>query len=55
MKKLLFAFSAALLLAVCDDLYRIGGSNAQRDLFEQLLIDTRLRANETQAAADLLF
>ena len=46
--------TAELLNAVREDLHQIGGSNAQRDLFEQLLIDAHLRTGDSRGAAGLL-
>lgn len=46
---------AVLLLApVRQQLWRIGGSHAQRDLFEQILLDARLRAGHWDAARKTL-
>jgi tetratricopeptide (TPR) repeat protein len=42
------------LLPVRSQLRRIGGSHAQRDLFNQLLIDAAWRAGRLDAARDLL-
>ena len=42
------------LLSVRPKLRRIGGSNAQRDLFEQVLIEAAVRAGLNQQAAALL-
>jgi tetratricopeptide (TPR) repeat protein len=42
------------LAAVRDRIRRIGGSHAQRDLFEEMLIDSALRAGEAEAAKGLL-
>jgi tetratricopeptide (TPR) repeat protein len=47
-------YAAAMdgLLAVRREIWRIGGSHAQRDLFEEMLIDAALRAGpESQAKA----
>ena len=46
--------AAELMCQVRGDLHRIGGSNAQRDLFEQLLIDAQMRARQKPAALQLL-
>ena len=35
-------------------LVTLGGSNAQRDVFEETLVEARLRAGQTEAAMDLL-
>jgi tetratricopeptide (TPR) repeat protein len=43
-----------LLLPIHDRFRRIGASHAQRDLFEQLLIDAAWRARRFHVAADLL-
>jgi tetratricopeptide (TPR) repeat protein len=42
------------LVAVRDQIWRIGGSHAQRDLFEEMLIDSALRAGQTKEARALL-
>ena len=42
------------LLSVRPKLRQIGGSNAQRDLFEQVLIEACVRAGLNQQAAALL-
>jgi hypothetical protein len=42
------------LAAVRDNIWRIGGSHAQRDLFEEMLIDSALRAGEVGKARSLL-
>ena len=42
------------LAAVRDNIWRIGGSHAQRDLFEEMLIDSALRAGEFGEAQKLL-
>jgi predicted Zn-dependent protease len=42
------------LAAVRDKIWRIGGSHAQRDLFEEMLIDSALRAGEVGTARSLL-
>jgi tetratricopeptide (TPR) repeat protein len=49
-----FREAALGLLAVRPKLCRIGGSNAQRDLFEQMLIESCIRAGMTQQATVLL-
>jgi tetratricopeptide (TPR) repeat protein len=48
------AATARELAAVRDRIWRIGGSHAQRDLFEEMLIDSALRAGETEEARALL-
>jgi tetratricopeptide (TPR) repeat protein len=42
------------LLAVRDTIHQIGGSHAQRDLFEEMLIDSALRAGRVDQAKILL-
>lgn len=42
--------AARELAAVRGELWRTGGSHAQRDLFEQVLLDARLRAGQWQEA-----
>lgn len=42
--------AARQLASVRSTLWRVGGSHAQRDLFEQLLLDARLRSGDWQAA-----
>ena len=42
------------LMAVRDSIWRIGGSHAQRDLFEDMLIDAALGAGRDEAARMLL-
>ena len=49
-----FGEAAQRLLSVRPKLRRIGGSNAQRDLFEQVLIEACVRAGMNQQAAALL-
>jgi len=43
-----------LLLQVRFDLWQIGGSHAQRDIFEQLTIDSLIRSNNSEQARALL-
>jgi tetratricopeptide (TPR) repeat protein len=49
-----YADAARGLLSVRSMLHRIGGSNAQRDLFEQVLIEACVLAGMNQQAAALL-
>jgi len=42
------------LVAVRDQIWRIGGSHAKRDLFGEMLIDSALRAGQTKEARALL-
>ena len=42
------------LAAVRGRIRRIGGSHAQRDLFEEMLIDSALRAGDAETAKRLL-
>ena len=42
------------LASVRSTLWQIGGSHAQRDLFEQILLDARLRAGQWEAARTTL-
>jgi len=44
------AAAAEALAPVADEVWRIGGSNAQRDLFAQLLIQAELKAGRYEAA-----
>jgi len=46
--------SAKMLSQVRSSLWKIGGSHAQRDLFEQVLLDARLRAGQWDAARRML-
>jgi tetratricopeptide (TPR) repeat protein len=48
------AAAADGLAAIRDDIRRIGGSHAQRDLFEEMLIDAARRAGRLAQARDLL-
>jgi tetratricopeptide (TPR) repeat protein len=50
-----YSRAADLLLPVKDDIYCVGGSHAQRDLFEQLLIDSTLRSHQIQVTRSLLW
>jgi tetratricopeptide (TPR) repeat protein len=49
-------YTAAMreLAAVRGKIWRIGGSHAQRDLFEEMLIDSALRAGDPETAETLL-
>ncbi|HUZ74121.1 MAG TPA: tetratricopeptide repeat protein [Stellaceae bacterium] len=49
-----FACAVDLLLPVRAAIHRIGGSHAQRDLFEQLLIDAAVKAERWDTARELL-
>jgi tetratricopeptide (TPR) repeat protein len=49
-----YADAVAALAPVRRDIRRIGGSHAQRDVFEQLLIDAAWRGRQHELAADLL-
>jgi tetratricopeptide (TPR) repeat protein len=53
-RKRAFVDAVDLLLPVKDLIHRIGGSHAQRDLFEQLLIDAAARAERLALARSLL-
>jgi hypothetical protein len=44
----------ALLLPVRAALWRLGGSHAQRDVFNQLLVDSAVAAGRRDLARDLL-
>ncbi|MFK7856083.1 MAG: tetratricopeptide repeat protein [Granulosicoccus sp.] len=46
--------AAEKLASVRRLLWRVGGSHAQRDLFEQILLDARLRAGQWEAARQML-
>lgn len=46
--------SATLIASVRQQIWRIGGSHAQRDLFEQILLDARLRSGQWEAARKTL-
>ena len=49
-----FVEASDLLFPVRDLIWKIGGSHAQRDLFEQLLIDSVVHAGRGELAATLL-
>jgi len=49
-----YAPAVALLAPVRDELRALGGSHAQRDLFEQILVDATLRAGDYRRARALL-
>jgi tetratricopeptide (TPR) repeat protein len=49
-----FAAASDVLLPVRELIWKIGGSHAQRDLFEQLLIDSVMRAGRGELAKSLL-
>ena len=49
-----FDSAAEGLSGVRDLLVTLGGSNAQRDVFEETLVEARLRAGQTEAAMELL-
>ncbi len=46
--------AAERLSSVRDLLVTLGGSNAQRDVFEETLVEARLRAGQTEQALELL-
>lgn len=46
--------AAEKLASVRSLLWRVGGSHAQRDLFEQILLDARLRAGQWDVARQML-
>jgi hypothetical protein len=48
------ARAAALLATVQTRLWQVGGSHAQRDLFEQLLLDALLKSGQWVAAQQML-
>jgi hypothetical protein len=50
----LFGDVVSELVPVRTQFRRIGGSHAQRDLFDQLLIDSAWRSNQLDVAAELL-
>ena len=49
-----YATAAEQLSAVRDQIVCLGGSNAQRDVFEETLVEARLRAGHTEEAMELL-
>jgi tetratricopeptide (TPR) repeat protein len=49
-----YAEAMRQLAEVRDKIWQIGGSNAQRDLFEEMLIDSALRAGDPKTAKTLL-
>jgi len=49
-----FAEASDLLLPIRELIWKIGGSHAQRDLFEQLLIDSVVRGGRGELATTLL-
>ncbi len=49
-----YSRAADHLLPVKDIIYRVGGSHAQRDLFEQMLIDSTMRSRQLPLARTLL-
>jgi tetratricopeptide (TPR) repeat protein len=49
-----YSRAADLLLPVKDSIFRVGGSHAQRDLFEQMLIDSTMRSQRLLVARSLL-
>lgn len=49
-----YAAAANGLSSVRDLLVALGGSNAQRDVFEETLVEARLRAGQTEEAMQLL-
>jgi hypothetical protein len=49
-----FGSSVDLLTAVRDDVLRIGGSHAQRDIFEMLLIDAAEKSARSDSLTELL-
>src|SRR5262249_22578343 len=49
-----YARAAALLEPVCPHLVRIGGSHAQREVFEDTLLEAYLRAEQFDKAATML-
>jgi hypothetical protein len=49
-----YARAIALITPIRDQIVRLGGSHAQRDLFTQILLDAALRAGDTSRARDIL-
>lgn len=49
-----YSRAADLLLPVKDSICRVGGSHAQRDLFEHMLIDSTMRSDRAVVARTLL-
>lgn len=49
-----YAEAAELMDPIRKQIWRIGGSHAQRDVFEQILLDARLRAGQWEAARKTL-
>ena len=49
-----YATAAEQLSAVRDQIVCLGGSNAQRDVFEETLVEARLRAGHSEEAMELL-
>ena len=49
-----FGTAAELLLSIRYEVYRIGGSHAQRDVFAQMLIETAMRSGRHRLAGELL-
>jgi tetratricopeptide (TPR) repeat protein len=49
-----YGVTVAELATVREKIWRIGGSHAQRDLFEQMLIDSALRGGKAEEARALL-
>lgn len=49
-----YAEAAQLIAPVRKQIWRIGGSHAQRDLFEQILLDARLRSGQWDLARKTL-
>ena len=49
-----FSRAVALLLPIRGALHRIGGSHAQRDLFEKMLIAAAIKDGQTAVVRDLL-
>jgi hypothetical protein len=49
-----YSRAADLLLPVKDSIRRVGGSHAQRDLFEHMLIDSIMRSDRPILARTLL-